>query len=95
LIFSAAAAPVVPFLPVCVKREMTRSFVMGGGGDEISYDWRLMSLYSFFQAIDYLRPEEGKAWLPLLNVALTLGWIVALGLLGASLWTLIVNARDR
>jgi hypothetical protein len=72
----------VPFLPIYVRRSMTRSF-RESGGDLISWNWELESIPSFFENMRYLRPEESRYLYLALNLGLCL---VYAGLLGFGVW---------
>lgn len=73
-----AALVILPFLPVCIERTMTRSFHSGSGGDTISWGWELLSLIRFLSDYRYIRPEQQPAvWLTV-NIALLLIYAIAI-----------------
>jgi hypothetical protein len=74
--------------PIHLRRSMTRSFVTGGGGDLVSFDWELVSWPTMIELLRYMRPEESRV--ATLIGAATISLIAAahLALCLASLWWL-------
>ena len=63
---------VAPFLPVYPARVMTRSFVIGGAGDEISYSYELGSIPAYFEHLHYARHEDYVMLIMALDLLLAL-----------------------
>ena len=64
---------VVPNLPLYVERTMLRSMVMDaeGGGDVITYGWRVLSLVEFREDARYFHPEQQPELFLAINTALS------------------------
>lgn len=58
----------VSFLPLYLKRTMTRS--QTPRGDVIDYDWKIRTLYGYISDYDYFRPEENFVFYLGVNIAL-------------------------
>ncbi len=67
-VFGLAAALMLPVFPL---RSEVRSFMVGGGGDQISHHWSLHTFLGLLDALQYQSPKT----LPLLT---SLGLFVAL-----------------
>jgi hypothetical protein len=80
LIGLAAGAAIAPLLPIYVSRDMTRAFMVGGGGDRIEYGWSFHRLGEFLEAMQYMRPEQTPQRLLAINlgVAAVCGLVIAL-----------------
>lgn len=70
VVLFVAALPIVSFLPLYIERTMTRSQVMGNGGDIIDYEWEIRTLYGFLSDYNYFRPEEYFSFLLAVNLGL-------------------------
>ncbi len=74
------AVSFVPFLPFYVERTMVRSLMAGGGGDVISWGWRLRTLRGYWADYSFLRPEQGPAFWLAVNLALALAYTLTIAL---------------
>ena len=74
------ALPFVGFLPLYIRRTMTRSQMTGNGGDVIDYGWNFSTLYGFWADYNYFRPEENfPFWLAVnLGLACVYAYMIAL-----------------
>jgi hypothetical protein len=74
-------------LPVYPRRTMSRSFMVGGGGDEVSYGFTLSTLPGFFAKLRYMRPEESPVATTIANVVFFIALGGSFGLAGAWFWS--------
>ena len=62
------ALPFVSFLPLYIRRAMTRS--QTSGGDIIDYEWKIITLYDFLSNYIYYRSEEDFSFWYAVNLGL-------------------------
>lgn len=77
----AVGAASCPFLPLYVARDMTRSFMTGGGGDRISYDWSLHTLGGFVEKMRYMDAEQHPRLMLAGNVGLALVYAAVIAMI--------------
>jgi hypothetical protein len=82
----------LPRLPLFIERTMTRSNVIGGWGDTITWGWKATSLVAYVSDYRYMRPEEQPMLWLCVDVAL-LGAYVALVALSIR-WVMIRASRQ-
>jgi len=86
------AVAIGPFLPLYVRRSMTRSF-RAEGGDSVSWDWDLSTLPGFLEDMRYMRPEESKYLYLALNLGLCALLVTLLAVTIATAWRRLAPER--
>lgn len=92
LIAFVIALAVVPFLPLYIERTFMRSWRVDRVGDEITWGWKLCSLWDYWSRIQYMTREQDPAfWL---KIDVGLAFLYAL-LLALALDQLFARRRRR
>ena len=80
LITFLIALAVVPFLPLYVERTFMRSWRIDRLGDEITWGWRLCSLFGYWSNYNHLTREQAPGFWLKLNVGLAFLYALLLAL---------------
>jgi hypothetical protein len=83
----AIALPVVALLPIYARRSLVRSQMDGHAGDVIDWTWSVSTLPGFFDALQYMRPEEYPLPTTAMNLAIWLVLASGAALAANRLWT--------
>lgn len=80
LIAFVIALAAVPFLPLYIERTLTRSWRVDRLGDEITWGWKLRSLWSYWSDYGYMTREQDPAFWLKVDVGLALLYALLLAL---------------
>ena len=86
LLCALPALAAAALLPVYPRRTMTRSQIMGHGGDVITWGFELCSLPGFFEGYRYMGPEQHPLANLVANLALAAALALALAFVATRLW---------